>query len=104
MKKILLCCAMGASSSIFEAKIKDYVKANNIDLEIIAKSVNDVKQLMKKGNYDCILLAPQTSYYKKDFMKKYADRNIMIEDISPADYGSMNGAKVVQDLMAKFEQ
>ena len=103
MKKVLLCCAMGASSSIFEAKIKDYVSKNNIELDIIAKSVNDVKSLMKKNDYDCILLAPQTAYYKKDFEKRYADRNILIADISPADYGAMNGEKVVNELLHALE-
>ena len=51
MKKVLLCCAMGASSSIFEAKIKDYITKSNIELDIVAKSVNDVKSLMKKNDY-----------------------------------------------------
>lgn len=96
MKKIFLCCAMGASSSIFEAKVRQYVKDNNLDVDIIAKSVNDIKTYLKKEQFDCILLAPQVSYHKEQLIEKYP--GVKIATISPADYGTMNGGKVIQEL------
>lgn len=102
MLNIKLFCSFGASSSIFVSKMKQYIDRNHLAVEISANSQSDIEKLLREGNYDGILLAPSLAYRKAEIEKKI-NSGKFIEAISVSDYGRMDGGKVLQDIIDKYE-
>ena len=93
MKKILLCCAAGMSTSLLVTKMKAAAEAKGIEVEIWAEPIEKAKIEIPKA--DVILLGPQIKYAFKD-LKAIADESGKpIDVINMVDYGMMNGAKVL---------
>ncbi len=93
MKKILLCCAAGMSTSLLVNKMKAAAEAKGIEVEIWAEPIEKAKTEIPKA--DVILLGPQIKYAFKD-LKAIADESGKpIDVINMVDYGMMNGAKVL---------
>ena len=59
MRKIILLCAAGMSTSALVRKMQDAAKAENYECEISAHSVSEAKNY---GSADIILLGPQVRY------------------------------------------
>ncbi|MDR1234755.1 MAG: PTS sugar transporter subunit IIB [Mycoplasmataceae bacterium] len=60
MKKILLLCSAGMSTSLLVRKMLEDARKNNFDFHIEAKSMGEGKTEL--NNWDVILLGPQVSY------------------------------------------
>lgn len=100
MTNILLLCEMGASTSILEGRMNDYAKDNGLDVSVDARSMHDIERILKgEKKIDYILLGPQVSYKKANFVEKYGGYNIPIDTISFDDYAMMNGEGVVKRVM-----
>lgn len=96
MKKILLSCAGGFSTSLLVNKMKDAARAENKKYEIKAVGVEAIEQEVKKDKPNCILLGPQIQY-RFATVKPFADENnIPISVIGMQNYGMMNGAAVLK--------
>lgn len=52
---------------------------------------------------DVLLLGPQVRFMKADFEKRLAPMGIPLEIINMADYGMMNGEKVLQQALNLIE-
>ena len=85
MKKILLLCSAGMSTSMIVKKMQDKAKADNIDAEIEAASVSRFDELI--DNYDIFLLGPQVKYLKNDLVKKANSKGKPLDVIDFKDYG-----------------
>ena len=96
MKKILLVCNAGMSTSMLVKKMQDAAKELNIDTSIEAKSLADAKKEITEA--DIILLGPQIRY-ELDNVKKVA-RTTPVETINMMDYGMMNGKKVLEHALS----
>ena len=99
MKKILLVCNAGMSTSMLVQKMIKVAKEKSIDVEIEAIPSTELVQHWKSANV--ILLGPQIGFMK-DTVKTTVENKINIEVISPVDYGRMNAEKVLAtaiDLM-----
>ena len=83
--KILLVCAGGASTSILMKKMKKYAEDNRIELEIIAKGMNDYDEYY--AQFDVILLGPQISYKQKE-IEELSKKPVAV--IAPYDYAVGN--------------
>ncbi|MEI0603115.1 PTS sugar transporter subunit IIB [Brachyspira alvinipulli] len=94
MKKILLLCSAGMSTSMIVKKMQDKAKADNIDAEIEAASVSRFDELI--DNYDIFLLGPQVKYLKTDLVKKANSKGKVLDVIDFKDYGKMDGAKILE--------
>ncbi|WP_300367097.1 PTS sugar transporter subunit IIB [Brachyspira sp.] len=94
MKKILLLCSAGMSTSIIVKKMQDKAKADNIEAEIEAASVSKFNELI--DNYDIFLLGPQVKYMKDELSKKAALKGKPLDVIDFKDYGKMDGAKILE--------
>lgn len=94
MKKILLCCAAGMSTSLLVSKMQQAAKDMNLDSKIWAVSVEELPHNMKEG-LDVVLLGPQIRYKLNDVKKICGEQNVPAEVINMVDYGSMNGKKVL---------
>lgn len=93
MKKILLCCSAGMSTSLLVTKMKKAAEEKGIDVEINAVALELFDENLLK--YDVFLLGPQVKFKKNDFQKKADEYNKKVEIINMVDYGTMNGAKVL---------
>lgn len=96
MKKILLVCNAGMSTSMLVKKMQDAGKELNIDVSIEAKSLADAKKEITEA--DIILLGPQIRY-ELDNVKKIAGTT-PVEAINMMDYGMMNGKKVLEHALS----
>ena len=87
MKKILLVCNAGMSTSMLVAKMKKAAQADGVEVSIEAKSLADA----------IVLLGPQIRYELEN-VKKLAG-SVPVEAIDMRDYGMMNGEKVLKHAM-----
>ena len=91
MKKIILLCAGGMSTSVLVNNMKKEAASLNYDCYIEAFAVDAAAKVA--ADADCVLLGPQISY-KLDDVKK--EITCPVESIDMSAYGMMNGKKVLQ--------
>lgn len=92
MKKIVLLCNMGMSTSMMVSKMKDAAKKQGFECEINAYSTNQLEEVKKDA--DCILIGPQIRF-QLDKIKLQCP-GIPVKDINMIDYGIMNGEAVLK--------
>ncbi|MGL6065114.1 MAG: PTS sugar transporter subunit IIB [Fusobacteriaceae bacterium] len=102
MKKILLLCAAGMSTSLLVTKMKNYAKEKNIDVQIEASSVESFTENLPK--YDIFLLGPQVRFKQEEFRLIAKEYNKKVEIINMVDYGTMNGQKVLEDALSYLDK
>lgn len=90
MKKIVLLCAGGMSTSILVRNMKAEAEKIGYECDIEAYAVDSVVTVGKDA--DCILLGPQIAY-KIESVKK--EVSCPVKDIDLPSYGMMNGQKVL---------
>ncbi|MFT8318065.1 MAG: PTS sugar transporter subunit IIB [Sporolactobacillus sp.] len=96
MKKVMLVCAAGMSTSLLVTKMQKAAQKNgDEDLEIFARSTNEATPLMQEGSIQAVLIGPQVKYMEKKFKEILEEKNIPIESINMMDYGMMNGEKIL---------
>jgi len=93
MKKILLVCAAGMSTSLLVNKMKDAAKEKGIELEIFALPVSECQSVADE--VDIVLLGPQVRYQKPQVEEIIGGR-VPVEVIDMRDYGMMNGKAVLE--------
>ena len=91
MKKIVLFCAAGMSTSLLVTKMKKAAEENGLEYEIVAHPLSEADKYGPEA--DIILLGPQVSYKLKATQEQFAGKPV--EAINMQDYGMMNGAKVI---------
>lgn len=99
MKKILLVCNAGMSTSMLVQKMIRVAKEKGIEVIIEAIPSTDLSKCWQSA--DVILLGPQIGFMK-DSVKETVENKISVEVISMVDYGRMNADKVLTfaiDLM-----
>ena len=97
MKKILLACNAGLSTSMLVQKMKDSAEERKIDVEILAVSVNSINDYL---GYDVLLLGPQVRFLKDNIAEKV---NMPVIVIDTMDYGMLNGTKVLDNALAEMK-
>ena len=97
MKKILLCCAAGMSTSLLINKMKSEAEKRGIEVKIWAEPLERAKEEFAKAGV--VLLGPQVKYALTEAKKIAEENNINIDVINMVDYGMMNGAKVLDQAL-----
>ena len=92
MKKILLVCNAGMSTSILVQKMKKAAEQKGIEVTIEAIPSTDLSQFWQSS--DVILIGPQIGFMK-DSIKETVENKIPVEVINMVDYGRMNADKVL---------
>ena len=91
MKKILLCCAAGMSTSLVVQKMQKAAAEQNFECEIQAIPYKiDAPELVSA---DVILLGPQVRYNLKNVKDRYPDKPC--ESMDMMAYGMCDGAKIL---------
>ena len=90
MRKIVLVCAAGASTSMLMKRMNDAAAAQGYDCTVEAHPVSDVADY---ADADIVLLGPQVRFQLATVREKVS---CPVEAIEMRDYGTMNGAGVLE--------
>lgn len=69
MKKALIICAAGMSSSLMAKKTTDFLKSGGNEIEIEATTAARGDAEIRNKNYDLYLISPQTKMYLEQFQR-----------------------------------
>ena len=100
MKKILLVCSAGMSTSMLVKKMQDTADKENKDYEIEALALSEAES--KIDEVDVILLGPQVRFQKAQ-VEKIADGKVPIDVIGMQQYGMMDGEGVLKQAESLME-
>ena len=103
MKKILLVCSAGMSTSLLVTKMQKAAEENEVECKIWAVSQTDAPSNWEKA--DVLLLGPQVRFLESK-MKTMVDGKIPVAVIDTVTYGRMDGLAVLEqayDVMDEFE-
>lgn len=92
MKKIVLLCAAGMSTSLLVTKMQKAAADEGIECDINAYSISQAKEVGAEA--DIILLGPQVRFNLAKVKEQCP--NCPVEAIDMAAYGMMDGAKVIK--------
>ncbi|MCI9093304.1 MAG: PTS transporter subunit EIIC [Coprobacillus sp.] len=101
MKKILLCCAAGMSSSILVQNMRQAAKELDIDCAIASVGAFQVQQYASKA--DIILIAPQCTHEFERILDIAKPLSIPVLLIGRKEYGEMNGESVLLRALKRIE-
>ncbi len=90
MKKIMLVCSAGMSTSILVEKMKEEAKKRGEEVIIEAKANGGLEQY--RGQWDCCLVGPQIRFAKDQIQKAL---EIPTEVIDMQVYGMGDGSKAL---------
>ncbi|WP_348620483.1 PTS sugar transporter subunit IIB [Paenibacillus polymyxa] len=101
MKKIILACAAGMSTSILVSKMKKEAAARSIELNIEAIPESTIKEELDgiTDSVIAILLGPQVRMRKKAVTEIAAPYSIPVDVIDTLAYGRGNGAAVLDQAL-----
>ena len=94
MKRILLVCNAGMSTSLLVTKIQDAAKERDIDVEIWAVPTSEANHNFDKA--DVCLLGPQVRFMKGLYQKQTV---IPVDVIDMVAYGKMDGVAVLEHAL-----
>lgn len=99
MKKILLLCAGGMSTSILMSKMYKAAKEINLEIEIDARPISAAELYVDSA--DIVLIGPQVRF-QKDQVDKLVNGRIPVEIIDMKLYGTMNGKVILDNVIEKI--
>ena len=99
MKKILLVCSAGMSTSLLVTKMRNSAKEKGIEVEIDALPVAEASTAV--DNVDIVLLGPQVRF-QKGTVEKLVKGRIPVEVMVMRLYGMMNGKAILEDALQKI--
>ena len=94
MKKIMLVCSAGMSTSLLVTKMEQAAEKVGDEVEIFALPMSD--GINRLSTVDCVLLGPQVRFKLGKIKEEAAKVNpgLPVDVIDMKDYGMMNGEKV----------
>ena len=92
MRKIVLLCAAGMSTSLLVKKMQEAAKDINYECDIAAYPVANASE---HKDADIILLGPQVRFAKGKVQGEVGADKI-VKDIDMRAYGTMNGKAVIE--------
>jgi len=87
MKKIMLCCSAGMSTSLLVKKMLEEAEKRSLSVDI-----------------KVVLLGPQVKYMQKDLQNKANPYGIKVEPINMMDYGMQKGGAVLDFALSLIEK
>lgn len=95
MVRILLVCSAGMSTSFMVNKMKEAAKERGIEAEIWAVADAEAKANIEKA--DIMMLGPQVRFLESKMKEVAGGKPVTVIDMLA--YGSMNGAKVLDQAL-----
>ena len=100
MKKILLACNAGMSTSLLVTRMEKSAADKGIEVGIKAVGITEAEKILH--DWDIVLLGPQVRHQVK-LLTDRAENKLPVKIIDMRDYGLMNGEKVLQDALDTIE-
>lgn len=104
MKKVYLFCSAGMSTSMLANSMQKVADKVKLGVEVKAFSESQIKEIVDSENPDAILLGPQIRYKYDKIVEELKDKNIPISVIDSADYGAMDGEKVLKTAVKLIKE
>lgn len=99
----MLVCSAGMSTSLLVTKMQKAAEEKGIETDIFAVSASEADTHLAEKDVNVLLLGPQVRFMKDQFDKKVADKGIPVDVINMADYGTMNGEKVLDTALGMIK-
>lgn len=100
MKRILLICSAGMSTSLLVTKMQAAAKDMGVEADIFALSIAEYINVI--DTVDVVLLGPQVRFQKAS-VEKVVKGRIKVDVINMKDYGTMNGKAVLEAAFKLME-
>ena len=94
MKKIMLACSAGMSTSLLVTKMEAAAKDQNIDVKIWAISEANIANEIE--GCDVLLLGPQVRFMLSKATEISKPYGVPVEVINMMHYGTCNGSEVLK--------
>lgn len=98
MKKILLCCSAGMSTSMLVKKMQQAAESRGMDCEIEALPVSAFEDAIQE--YDVCLLGPQVRFQLEELQQTANQYGKQVAAIPPMAYGMMKGDEVLDQALS----
>lgn len=99
MKKILLVCSAGMSTSLLVTKMREAAKEKGVEVQIDALSVSEASTAV--DHVDIVLLGPQVRF-QKPTVEKLVKGRIPVEVMDMRLYGMMDGKAILEEALQKI--
>ena len=99
MKKILLVCSAGMSTSLLVTKMQEAAKEMQVEIDINALPVSECST--KINEVDIVLLGPQVRF-QKTVVERLANGRIPVDIIYMRAYGMMDGKSILKSTLEKI--
>ena len=96
MKKILLVCAAGMSTSLLVNKMVAAAREKGVEINIDALPVSECSSII--DTVDIVLLGPQVRFQKPQ-VDALVNGRIPVEVIDMRLYGTMNGKAILEGVL-----
>ncbi|BES86132.1 PTS sugar transporter subunit IIB [Pectobacterium araliae] len=102
MKRIVLACSAGMSTSLVVTKMEKEAEARGMTFKIYAIPEQNLRDELQEFGSDIIavLLGPQVRFKLNENKKLTDSYQIPIAVIDPVAYGTLNGAKVLDQALS----
>lgn len=102
MKKALIICVGGMSSSMIAKKTTEELKKRGFDYVVEATGVIEGDDMIRQKAYDLFLVSPQTKMYLKKFQDAGKEAGVSVVPIPPQAYIPVPmGITKMADLVSK---
>lgn len=101
MKRILLFCSAGMSTSLLVTKMQKAAKAMGTEVSI--EAFPEAEMPSHLDDADVVLLGPQIRFALNRAKKLCSEKGIPVDVINSMDYGMMNGEKVLETAIKMIE-
>ena len=98
MKRILLACSSGMSTSLLVTKMEQHAKSIGEEAKIWAVGQEKAKQEMAEA--DVVLIGPQMSFLKGQLQKDADQYGIKVDVIDMMAYGMADGKKAYEQAVS----
>lgn len=100
MKKILLVCSAGMSTSLLVTKMQEAAKEMQVEIDINVLPVSECST--KINEVDIVLLGPQVRF-QKTVVERLANGRIPVDIIDMRAYGMMDGKSILKSTLEKIK-
>lgn len=100
MKKILLVCSAGMSTSLLVTKMQEAAKEMQVEIDINALPISECST--KINEVDIVLLGPQVRF-QKTVVERLANGRIPVDIIDMRAYGMMDGKSILKSTLEKIK-
>lgn len=103
MRKVLMICTFGMSTSFFTNKINKLAKDNNIPVEVYAKGEGDIETELENNDIALLLIGPQAAYIETEIRKRVNGR-VPVDLVDSDDFGKQRVDIVLKQIIKDIKE